>query len=110
MLRQHRRMPVRQGQEDGVMATEHGSFGGFDYSMGQRRQVRMVFAERAAGAGRRGQRTDPQPAVGVRRMPEQQAENLTTGISAGTGNRHLRRIGHLPILHRYATVCKLIPR
>ena len=91
---QRRRMPVRQGQKHHVMAGEHGELGGLEHSLGQRRQVRMVLAERAAGAGRGGQRADGEPAVGVGRMPEQQPQDLTARIAAGTGNRHLHHVGH----------------
>ena len=55
---------------------------------GQREQVRMVLGERAARTGRGGQRADGQAAVGVRRMTEQQPQDLAARIPAGTGHRH----------------------
>ena len=59
----------------------------------------MVFGERGAGAGGGGQRADGQPPVGVGGMAEQQAQDLSTGITAGTGHRHR---SHAAILHGYA--------
>ena len=66
-------MPVRQGQEHHVVAGEHGEFGRLDHALGQRCQVGMVLAERAAGAGGGGHRPDGEAPVGIGRVSEQQA-------------------------------------
>jgi hypothetical protein len=100
-------VPVRQPEEDHVVAGQHVDGGGVQHPAGQRQQVRMVFGDGGPGAGGSGQRTDGQPPVGVRRMAEQQAQDLSTGISAGTGDRDRR---HAAILHGYASGCKLIKR
>ncbi len=66
-----RPVSVRQGQKYHVMAAQHVQLGRLDHSLGQRRQVRMMLSEHAAGTCRGGQRTDRESAVGVGRMPEQ---------------------------------------
>ncbi len=68
--------------------------------------MRVVFDELGARAGRRGQRSDGQPAVGVRGMAEQQPQDLAAGIPAGTGYGDGC---HAVILHVYALCCKFIP-
>ena len=75
------------------MAGQHVDVGGFQHPAGQRQQVRMVFGERGARAGRGGQRADGQPTVGVGGMPEQQPQDLSTRITAGTGHRHRSHAG-----------------
>ena len=64
-----------------------------------------MFGERGARAGRRGQRADGQPSVGIGRVAEQQPQDLSAGITAGTGDRDGC---HAAILHVYADSCKLI--
>ena len=93
-LGQRRRVAMRQRQEDDVMAGQHVDVGGFQHPAGQRQQVRMVFGKRRPGAGRRGQRTDGQPAVGVGGVPEQQTQDLSARITTGTGDGHRSHAGN----------------
>ena len=81
-------MPVRQGEENHVMAVEHRKLGRLNHSLSQRNQVRVVLAKHAAGASCGSHRTDREPAVGVSGMAEQQPQNLTACVAARTGNRH----------------------
>jgi hypothetical protein len=96
---------VRQSKEHHVVAGQHIDVGGVERPACQRKQVWMVLGKGRACAGRCGQRADGQPPVGVGRMAEEQPEDLSTGISAGTGDRDRR---HAAILHGYAGCCKLI--
>ena len=89
LIGQRRRVAVRQAKEHHVVAGEHVELGGFEHPA--RPAAAGADDARAsvrARAGRGGQRTDRQPAVGVGRMPEQQAQNLPAGVAAGTGDRH----------------------
>jgi hypothetical protein len=70
---QRGRMTMRQRQEHHVVAGEHVELGRLDHALGQRRQVRVVLTEGAAGAGGRGHRADREAPVRVGRVPEQQA-------------------------------------
>jgi hypothetical protein len=63
----------------------------------------MMFGQRGACTGGRGQRADTQPAVGISGVAEQQAQNLPAGVAAGAGYRYR---GHRDILHHYAQLCK----
>jgi hypothetical protein len=69
---------VRQREEDDVVARERVVRGGLENPVRERREVGLVLAERRPGAGGSGQRADPD--LGV---PEEEAEQLTTGVSAG---------------------------
>src|SRR4051812_17671881 len=89
------------------MAAEQGKFGGFDNPPGQWDQVWVMLTESAAGARCRRQRADCQSIVRVGRMSEQQAEDLTTRVTGGTGNRNPYRVDHPAIVHYYAFDCKL---
>ena len=103
-----RRVSVRQTKKDHVVAAQHREFGGFDYSLGQRNQMRMVLTQSAACTGSRRHCTNGQSTIRERRMSEQQAEDLTSCVTAGTGNRNPYRIDHSAILHDYALDCKFI--
>jgi hypothetical protein len=98
-------MAVREGEEDDVMAGQRVGVGGLQGALGDRQQVWVVFADRAAGVTGRGQRTQGQPAVGISGVPEQQPQNLTAGVSAGTGDSYR---SHRSIVHDYAWCCKFI--
>jgi hypothetical protein len=63
-------MPVRQGEENHVVALQDGKLGGLNHSLCQWNQVRVVLTKHAAGTRCGGRRTDGEPAVGVRGMPE----------------------------------------
>ncbi len=89
-LGQFGRVPVRQAEEHHVVAGEHARLGGLQDARGQRRQVGMMVGERAAGIARGGERAERQPAVGIRRMAEQQPQNLAAGIPTGPSDRHRR--------------------
>jgi hypothetical protein len=68
------------------MAGQQFGIGRLQHAIGQRQQVRMMFGERAAGTGRGGERTDGQPPVRIRGVPEQQAQDLAARVSTGTGD------------------------
>lgn len=80
-------MSVRQRQEHDVVTGERADVGGFQDVAGQRHQVRMVLTEGGARTGGRRQRTDMQTAVGESGMPQQEPEDLATGVSARPCNR-----------------------
>ena len=103
LVGQRRGMAVRKRQEHDVVAGQHVGIGGFQHPAGQRQQMRVVFGERRARAGGRGERADGQPSVGVGGVAEQQPQDLSTRISAGTGHGHR---SHAAILHGYAISCK----
>src|SRR5580693_7729516 len=73
-------MPVRQRKENHIMAIQDGKLGGLNQSLSQWNQVRMVLAEHAASTGGGGHRTDPEAAVGVGGMPEQQPQDLASCV------------------------------
>ena len=80
-------MPVRQAEEHHVVTGERVGVGGLQHAVCQRQQMRMMLGQRRAGAGGGGQRADRQPAVGICGMSEQQPQDLSAGITAGTGHR-----------------------
>ena len=79
--RQGRRVAVRQGEHDGVVAGEHLGGGVLEQPVGQRGQVRVDAAQRLAGVRRGGEGTDLE--VGVL---QQQAHDLTAGVPARPGD------------------------
>ena len=75
-------LAVRQRQEDDVVAGERLEVGRLEDPVGQRHQVRLEAAERLAGVRGAGQGADLD--VGV---AEQEAQQLATGVPAGSGDR-----------------------
>ena len=82
-------LPVRQGQEDDVVAGEGGGVGGAQHAVGQRQQVGLEGAERGAGVGAGGQRADLHLGVG-----QQQAQELSPGVPARAGDGDPDRHAH----------------
>ena len=73
---------MRQGQEDDVVPGEDVDVGRLEHPLGQRDEVRLERAERLPGVAGAGQGADLD--LGV---PEQQAQQLTTGVPTGSGDR-----------------------
>jgi hypothetical protein len=65
-------MTMRQGEEHHVVAREQVGIGRLEDPVGQRQEVRVVFRQPGARAGRRGQGPDGQPAVGAGGVAEQE--------------------------------------
>ena len=72
---------MRKGQEHHVVAGQGLGGGLLEDPVGQRDQVRLEGAQELAGVAAGGQRADLD--VGMR---EQQAQQLTAGVPAGSGN------------------------
>ena len=75
---------MRQGQEDDVVAGERLRAGLLEDPVGERHQVRLEATERLAGVAAGRQRADLDLGVA-----EQQAQQLTAGVPAGSGDRDL---------------------
>jgi hypothetical protein len=95
---ERRRLAVRQGQEHQVRIDQGGRPGRAERQPGQRQQMRVYGHQRRPGLTVPGDGDDLQ--VGV---PGEQAQDLTTGVPAGPGDRHPRT--HVPSSHRYAQEC-----
>jgi hypothetical protein len=76
---------VRQGQDHDVVPGEGLRRGLLEHPVGQRHEVGMVLAEAGAGTGRRGDGADRELGVA-----EREAEDLTTGVAAGSRHRDRR--------------------
>ncbi|GAA1121302.1 hypothetical protein GCM10009582_18110 [Arthrobacter flavus] len=74
---------VGQCKEHHVMAGEVLHSGFFDQAVAERVEVWLKFAQTRSCAAVRGDRTD-----GHRWMGDEQAEQFTAGVAAGTRNRH----------------------
>ena len=72
---------MRQGEEDDVVAVEGLGGGLLEHPLGQRHQVWLERAERLAGVAPGGQRADLDL-----RVAQQQAQQLTPGVPAGSGD------------------------
>ncbi len=79
-------LAVRQREEDHVVAGEGLDRGLGQHPVGQRREVRLERAECLAGVRAGGQGADLH--LG---MPQQQTQQLTAGVPAGSGNSDLDR-------------------
>ena len=76
---------MRECQEDHVVVLEGLGAGLLQDPVGQRDQVRLEGAEELAGVAACGERADLD--LGMR---EQQAQQLTAGVPAGSGDGDLR--------------------
>ena len=79
---QLRGVPVRQREEDDVVARERLRVGLAQHPVGERHQVWLVVTQERARAAARRQRADLHF-----RMSEQESQQLTPGIAAGSGHR-----------------------
>jgi hypothetical protein len=80
---QGRRAAVRESEKDGVVTGEGLRRGLQKHAVGKRCQVRVVLAQRGACAVPCRQRSDLDG-----RVPTEQAEELTSDVPAGTGDRN----------------------
>ena len=81
-------MTVRKRQKDHVMALESVGIGGVQRPIGQRQQVGVMFTQQSARAGGRSECADRQPSVGICGVAQEQSQDLSTCVSAGTGHCH----------------------
>jgi hypothetical protein len=73
--------PVGQGEEHDIVPAQSIRGGGLQDTVGERMQVRLVIAQRRAGTGGGGERADLELGVA-----QQDSQQFTPGVSAGSGN------------------------
>ncbi len=93
------RLAVGQAQEDHVVPREGLEVGGAEHPIGQRHQVRLQGPERLAGVRAAGERADLDAGV-----TEQEAQHLTPGVPAGTGDRDPLQLH----VHDYTQACMIM--